>query len=145
MAKSKLEKLIEVLESARVLLIGLIVGTEAGQYAQSDVDEFNALVSKAEEVAADESLEPSQYDEALTSLNAGMKVLQSKVVKPPVEDKKASEAKSGLKRVSLKGTVSQRKGSHTIHFKQTIVTFQDGEAELPEKLAADLIKAGYAE
>lgn len=143
MSKSKLEKLKEAIEGARSFIVGITVGEDLGQYIQVDVDEFNSIVERAESIAIEDGLEPSQYDAALKTLNEGLATLQSKVNKETTEPQIVS--KPALKVISLKGTVSQCTGSHTLHYNQTVVTFRDGEAELPEALANELIEAGYAE
>jgi|GEM_PF-3147254 hypothetical protein len=142
MAKSKLDKLKDAILEARTFADGVVVGNAAGQYEQADVDELDSLIESVELVAQDESLEPSRYDAALTSLDEGFKYFQSKVI----QESAPLAVTSNYKVVSLKGgSVSQCKGPHTLHYKHTIVSFVDGKAELPESFADELIEAGYAE
>jgi hypothetical protein len=68
--------------------------------------------------------------------------------KPEKEDKNPpdkSETESKFKAVTLKGTVSERTGPHSLHALDTIVGFIDGTATVDDALAKKLKKAGYVE
>ncbi len=136
MAKSKLDKFKDVVAEAAAFLSAVVVGDEAGQYAQEDVDAFNAVFESAKQLSEDESLEPSRYDEEFGTLATALSDLQLKVI---------VNATPSAVIVTLRGTPSQLKGSHTIHFKQHIVTFIDGKADLSKELAEELTTAGYVE
>ncbi|HIW32613.1 MAG TPA: hypothetical protein IAA29_07490 [Candidatus Paenibacillus intestinavium] len=136
MAKSKLEKLKDAIEAARAFLLLIVIGIEVGQYHQSDVDEFTSIVDAAELVADNNELEPAEYDNESVVVNEALVVIQGKVIIEQVATTKV---------VKFKGTASQCTGSHTLHYKQSVVSFKDGKAELPLKLADELIEAGYVE
>jgi hypothetical protein len=136
LAKSKLDKFKDVLAEASSFLGIVFVGTEVGQYAQEDVDAFASIVESARLVSEDEGLEPSRYDEESATLTTAFAEFQQKAI---------VKAAPTAVTVSLRGTPSQLKGSHTIHFKQHIVTFVEGKVTVSQELADELSAAGYTE
>lgn len=141
MAKSKLEKLKEVIETARTFLLEIVIGSEVGQYNQSDVDDFTSVVDAAGLVAENNDLEPIEYDKELVVVNDALAVIQGKVISEQV----ITASEPTTKVVKFKGTASQCNGSHTLHYKQSVISFKDGKAELSIKLADELLEAGYVE
>ncbi|RTZ38170.1 hypothetical protein EJ573_02920 [Paenibacillus polymyxa] len=132
MAKSNLDKLKDAIAESTTLLNQAEIGESGGQYPPQSADTFREAVAEAEVLAGTEGVEPSQFDAQATVLNdARSSFLATKI--------------PAIRKVTLHGTPSQRKGAHTIHFKDSIVSFVDGEAQLPDEVADELAKAGYVE
>ncbi|TQS00057.1 hypothetical protein [Paenibacillus ottowii] len=132
MAKSNLDKLKDAIAESTTLLDQAEIGESGGQYPQQSVDVFKATVAAAEVLVSTEGAEPSQFDAQTTALNdARSSFLATRI--------------PAVRKVTLRGTPSQRKGAHTIHFKNGVVNFVDGEAQLPDELADELADAGYVE
>ncbi|MFB5761110.1 hypothetical protein [Paenibacillus medicaginis] len=136
MAKSNLEKLKDAITECNTLLDKSVIGEDDGQFPQQSVDSFKEAIAAAETLVSTDGAEPSQFDAQTTELNTAKQTfLETEIEKlEPV-----------IRKVSLRGTPSQKKGPHTIHFKNTVVNFVDGEAQLPNELADELADAGYVE
>lgn len=132
MAKSNLDKLKDAIAESTALLAQAEIGENGGQHPQQSADAFKEAIEVAETLIGTEGAEPSQFDAQTTVLNdARSSFLATKI--------------PAIRKVTLRGTPSQRKGAHTIHFKDSIVSFVDGEARLPDEVADELAKAGYVE
>ncbi|MCC3380698.1 hypothetical protein ACFQ5D_10740 [Paenibacillus farraposensis] len=132
MAKSNLDKLKDAIADSTSLLNQAEIGESGGQYPQQSADAFKEAVAAAEVLVGTEGAEPSRFDAQTTMLNdARSSFLSTKI--------------PAIRKVTLRGAPSQRKGAHTIHFKDSIVSFADGEAQLPDEVADELAKAGYVE
>ncbi|WP_418026229.1 hypothetical protein [Paenibacillus sp. JJ1722] len=132
MAKSNLDKLKDTITESVALLAQAEIGGNGGQYPQQSADTFKEAIEVAETLAGTEGVEPSQFDAQTTVLNdARSSFLSTRI--------------PAVRKVTLRGTPSQRKGAHTIHFKNGVVNFVDGEAQLPDELADELTDAGYVE
>lgn len=132
MAKSNLDKLKDAIAESTALLNHAEIGESGGQYPQQSADAFKEVVADADVLAGTEGAEPSQFDAQTTVLNNALSsFLATKI--------------PAIRKVKLLGTPSQRKGDHTIHFKDSIVSFADGEAQLPDEVADELAKVGYVE
>ncbi|MEE4566835.1 hypothetical protein V2U94_04260 [Paenibacillus polymyxa] len=132
MAKSNLDKLKDAIAESTTLLDQAEIGESGGKYPQQSADTFREAVTAAETLVGAEGAEPSQFDAQTTVLNdARSSFLAARI--------------PAVRKVTLRGTPSQRKGAHTIHFKDSIVSFVDGEAQLPDEVADELAKAGYVE
>ncbi|WP_025717269.1 hypothetical protein [Paenibacillus sp. 1-18] len=132
MAKSNLDKLKDVITESTTLLDQVEIGESGGQYPQQSADAFKEVVAAAEVLAGTEGAEPSQFDAQTTVLNSARSSFLAARI-------------PAVRKVTLRGTPSQRKGAHTIHFKDGVVNFVDGEAQLPDELADELANAGYVE
>ncbi|URJ50725.3 hypothetical protein [Paenibacillus polymyxa] len=132
LAKSNLDKLKDAIAESAALLAQAEIGENGGQYPQQSADAFKEVVTAAETLVGAEGTEPSQFDAQTTVLNdARSSFLAARI--------------PAVRKVTLRGTPSQRKGAHTIHFKNGVVNFVDGEARLPDELADELADAGYVE
>ncbi|MEK3787564.1 hypothetical protein [Paenibacillus sp. FSL K6-1230] len=136
MAKSNLDKLKDAIAESKALLEKSVIGEDDGQFPQQSADSLQEAITAAETLVSTDGAEPSQFDAQTTALNAAKQAfMETKIEKPePV-----------IRKVSLRGTPSQKKGAHTIHFKSTVVNFVDGEAQVPIELADELANAGYIE
>ncbi|WP_025683756.1 hypothetical protein [Paenibacillus maysiensis] len=132
MAKSNLDKLKDAIAESTELLAQAEIGEGGGKYPQQAADDFKEAITAAEALTTAEDAEPSHFDAQTIVLNdARRSFLATKI--------------PAIRRVTLRGTPSQRKGAHTIHFKNGVVNFVDGEARLPDELADELANAGYVE
>ncbi|URJ45166.3 hypothetical protein MF628_004951 [Paenibacillus polymyxa] len=132
LAKSNLDKLKDAIAESTTLLDQAEIGESGGKYPQQSADAFKEAVTEAEVLAGTEGAEPSQFDAQTTVLNgARSSFLAARI--------------PAVRKVTLRGTPSQRKGAHTIYFKNGVVNFVDGEAQLPDELADELADAGYVE
>lgn len=139
MAKSNLDRLKDAISAAIELLSQMKTGDDPGQYPITAVDAFQSAIKDAESLVATDGAEPSQFEVGNNVLNEAREVfISSKVVEPPKEEI------PDVVELTLIGTPSQCKGSHSIHFKGGIVTFQEGKTFVPSVLGNTLIKAGYA-
>lgn len=132
MAKSNLDKLKDAIAENTALLAQAEIGENGGQYPQQSADAFKEAIEVAETLIGTEGAEPSQFDAQTTVLSdARSSYLATRI--------------PSVRKVTLRGTPSQCKGAHTIHFKNGVVNFVDGEAQLPDELAEELADAGYVE
>ncbi|MDR0269635.1 hypothetical protein [Paenibacillus sp.] len=154
MAKSKLDKLLEAIEAAEKIKNEMVIGEDPGQSKKESFDKFVDAIETAGAVAAVTDNEPAVFDEALNNLIAAVKGFKESANQDTEsEDKEQhhetvveSEMPSlELKEVILKGWVDGKKGTHSIHLKNRIVSFVDGRSELSPELAEELQKAGYIE
>lgn len=139
MAKSNLDKLKETISVCADLLSGADVGDGPGQYPLPAVEVFRSSIKEVKVMVDTDGTEPSQYEAGNNALNEAKNTfIASKVVEKP--KKELPDAVE----LTLIGTPSQCKGSHSVHFSGGIVTFQEGKAIVPGPLGDTLIKAGYA-
>ncbi|MGC5773620.1 hypothetical protein [Paenibacillus pabuli] len=139
MAKSNLDRLKDAISAAIELLSQMKAGDDPGQYPLAAVEAFQSAIKDAESLVATDGAEPSQFEVGNNVLNeARESFISSKVVEPPKEEI------PDVVELTLIGTPSQCKGSHSIHFNEGIVTFQEGKTFVPSVLGDTLIKAGYA-
>ncbi|MEC0241986.1 hypothetical protein P4H66_19470 [Paenibacillus dokdonensis] len=147
MAKTKHEKLIEAITAALLLREEAVVGEDEGQYTQGVIDELSIAIELAKEVADMPDSEPTVYEDGTTVLLKSINVFKAAQIKSQNKDQppQPESQKLTLKGVVLKGWPEGQKGIHTLHLKERIITFIDGEAELPEQMVENLQKAGYLE
>lgn len=152
MAKSKFDKLLEAIGAAEKIKNESMIGEETGQYTKEAFDRFSAAIEAADEVAVVKDSEPAVYDEALAGLIANVKAFKDSANRGDKsneqehhQDEAADNQNLELKGVILKGWHEGRKGTHSIHLKNRIVTFVDGRSDVTPELAEDLQKAGYIE
>lgn len=139
MAKSNLDRLKDTISAAIELLSQMKAGDDPGQYPIAAVEAFQSAIKEAESLVATDGAEPSQFEVGNHVLNEAREAfISSKVVEPPKEEI------PDVVELTLIGTPSQCKGSHSIHFNGGIVTFQEGKTFVPSALGNTLIKAGYA-
>lgn len=139
MAKSNLDRLKDAISAAIELLSQTKAGDDPGQYPIAAVEAFQSAIKEAESLAATDGAEPSQFEVGNNALNEAREAfISSKVNETPKEEI------PDVVELTLIGTPSQCKGSHSIHFNGGIVTFQEGKAFVPSALGNTLTKAGYA-
>lgn len=139
MAKSNLDKLKDAISAAIELLSQTKAGDDPEQYPIAAVEAFQSAIKEAESLVDSEGTEPSQFEAGNNALNEAREAfISSKVNETPKEDL------PDIVELTLIGTPSQLKGSHSIHFNGGIVTFQEGKAFVPSALGNTLTKAGYA-
>jgi len=137
-AKSNLDRLKDAISAAIELLSQMKAGDDPGQYPIAAVEAFQSAIKEAESLAATDGAEPSQFEVGNNVLNEAREAfISSKVVEQPKEEI------PDVVELTLIGTPSQCKGSHSIHFNGGIVTFQEGKTFVPSTLGNTLIKAGY--
>ncbi|MHA6530191.1 hypothetical protein [Paenibacillus sp. BAC0078] len=132
MAKSNLDKLKDTIAEITALLSQVEIGDDRGQYPQQSADLFKEAVAAAEALVITEDASPSQFEAQTIMLNDARSSFMD--TRNPM-----------TRKVRLRGTPSQCIGPHTIHFKDVVVNFVDGEAQLPDELADQLVNDGYAE
>jgi len=138
-AKSNLDKLKDAISAAIELLSQTKAGDDPGHYPIAAVEAFQSAIKEAESLVATDGAEPSQFEIGNNALNEAREAfISSKVVEPRKEEI------PDVVELTLIGTPSQCKGSHSIHFNGGIVTFQEGKTFVPSALGNTLIKAGYA-
>lgn len=129
--------LIAVLEAANSICSAATTGENPGEYSQDSLDSLTAAIGAATFVCEDESAEQAAIDTAAQTLQEAVTTFQAAVIpEPPV---------SHGKTVTLKGTPPQMKGNHTLHFKNSIISFKDGQATVSEAVAEELQQAGHIE
>jgi len=140
-AKSVKEKLSDFLKKAIELRDGAVVGDQEGQYPQAAVDALNFGIEFVTPVSEEEDATDEAVNEAIGVIMDAIKSFKASVIKPepPKEPEKVS-----IKGVVLKGW-GNRKGTHSIHLKNRIISFVDGKANVSVELADELKKAGYVE
>ncbi|MNB84341.1 hypothetical protein D3C75_311990 [compost metagenome] len=139
MAKSNLDKLKDTISVCAELLSHADVGDGPGQHPSSAVEVFRSSIKEVQVLVDTEGAEPSQYEAGNNALNEAKNTfIASKVVETPKKEL------PDVLELTLIGTPSQCKGSHSIHFNGGIVTFLEGKAVVPTALGNTLIKAGYA-
>ncbi|GGF86859.1 hypothetical protein [Paenibacillus aceti] len=151
MAKSKFDKLLEAIEAANKIKSESAIGEEIGQFTKESFDEFTSAIGAADTVSKVKDSEPSVYEEALASLVSSVKAFKDSAIQDSKEREQrqnkvvADNQNLELKGVILKGWHEGRKGTHSIHLKNRIVSFVDGRSDVTPELAEDLQKAGYIE
>lgn len=154
MAKSKFERLLEIIEAATKIKDEAIVGDEAEQYTQESLNKLSQAIVTAHEIHAVTDSEPAVYDEASTSLTEAVKAFKDSVNKDVT--KETNEKQNGhtpentqlekkYETVTLKGWESERKGNHSIHLKNRIISFVNGKSEVSTTIAQELREAGCIE
>lgn len=145
MAKSNLDKLKDTIAACIELLSQASVGEEPGQYPTAVKESFQSAIQEAESLAASEGIEPSEFEAENHKLNEAKETFESnKNVELPKGEQPKEELPQTVE-LTLIGTPSQLKGSHSIHFSGGIVTFTEGKTVVPAELGAEIKKAGYAE
>jgi hypothetical protein len=138
-AKSNLDKLKDAISAANELLSQTKAGDVPEQYPIAAVEAFQSAIKDAESLVVSEGAEPNQFEIGNNALNEAREAfISSKVNETPKEEL------PDVVELTLIGTPSQCKGSHSIHFNGGIVTFQEGKTFVPSALGNTLIKAGYA-
>jgi hypothetical protein len=139
--KTILEKLTALLATGAELKEAAVIGEEVGQYPQVNIDALTTVIEDAHAVAINETAEEPQQEAALTALGNAIKLFKGSVVKAP----KTEPETVSLRGVVLKGADNFKKGSHSVHSGNGIVTFIDGKADVLPEVAAQLEKDGFIE
>jgi hypothetical protein len=141
LAKTKLEKLQAIIEAAAILRDSAVVGDQEGQYSQEAVDALSKYIDSAHAVAINETSEEPQLEAEHTILVNVIKDFKGTIVKALKKEPETVE----LRGVVLKGADNFKKGTHSLHIGNKIVTFVDGKADVLPDLAAELEKYGFIE
>ncbi|WP_315370878.1 hypothetical protein, partial [Paenibacillus xylanexedens] len=144
LAKSNMEKMKDVVSDGYAYLEQIDVGEKEGQYPLESVEEYKTVLADAELLITKEGAEPSHFEVQTTELNNALKKLMESKVQPTQQTNPKPDTPTS-REVSLRGTPSQLKGSHTLHFENSVVNFVNGKAQLPNELADKLAQVGYVE
>lgn len=144
MAKTVLEKLADAISAAVKLRGSAVIGNQEGQFSKEHADSLTASIELVQGVSGNENAEQQQLEKALSDIEAAIKFFKGSVVKPAPTQPEVAQSVS-LKGVVLKGTDSEKKGTHTIFAYGGAVTFKDGKVDVAADLADKLISDGYAE
>lgn len=101
-------------------------------------------MGEGREDAQDASLEASNAAEGQTVAEAS-NVSENGKNESLTQQSEMTGTKQKIVSVSLIGTDSEKKGTHTLFFGGNAVTFEDGGAQLPKDVADSLKKAGHVE